>query len=104
MAAEKKPQGQDLPLADKCLNRVLSTERMVVELKGKLGALAAASSGQVTKPVLQKNGNADRLTAALTNMGYRPAEAARAVELLGDAVANRSLPELLREALALLTR
>ena len=81
-----------------------TAERMVVELKGKLGALVVATPGQVTKPVTVKNGNADRLTAALTNMGYRTAEAARAVELLGDAVVNRSLPELLREALALLTR
>jgi Holliday junction DNA helicase RuvA len=81
-----------------------TAERMVVELKGKLGVLAAMSSGQAIKPVVAKNANADRLTLALTNMGYRPADAARAVELLGDAVANRGLPELLREALAILTR
>ena len=31
MAAEKKPQGQDLTLPDKLLNRILSTERIVVE-------------------------------------------------------------------------
>ncbi len=31
MAAEKKPQGQDLTLVDKLLNRLLSTERIVVE-------------------------------------------------------------------------
>jgi Holliday junction DNA helicase RuvA len=81
-----------------------TAERMVVELKGKLVALASISSGQVVKPPVVKGGNADRLTLALTNMGYRPADAARAVELLGDAVANKALPELLREALAILTR
>lgn len=81
-----------------------TAERMVVELKGKLGTLANASVGPALKPIATKNGNADRLMAALTNMGYRPAEAARAVELLGDAVANRSLAEALREALAVLTR
>ncbi len=31
MAAEKKPQGQDLTLVDKLVNRLLSTERIVVE-------------------------------------------------------------------------
>lgn len=31
MAAEKKPQGQDLTLADKFVNRLLSAERIVVE-------------------------------------------------------------------------
>jgi hypothetical protein len=31
LAAEKKPRGQDLTLADKLLNRLLSTERIVVE-------------------------------------------------------------------------
>ncbi len=31
MAAEKKPQGRELTLADKVLNRLLSAERIVVE-------------------------------------------------------------------------
>ena len=31
MAAEKKPRGQDLTLADKFLNRLFSIERIVVE-------------------------------------------------------------------------
>jgi Holliday junction DNA helicase RuvA len=81
-----------------------TAERIVVELKGKLGAWANATAGQASKPTSVKNGNAERLTVALTNMGYRPAEAARAVELLGDAVVSKSVTELLREALAILSR
>ncbi|MGC4067792.1 MAG: Holliday junction branch migration protein RuvA [Polyangiaceae bacterium] len=80
-----------------------TAERIVVELKGKLAPLAAVSVGVAPKSATN-HANADRLTAALTNMGYRPAEAARAVEKLGDSVETKSLAELLREALALLTR
>jgi Holliday junction DNA helicase RuvA len=80
-----------------------TAERIVVELKGKLGPLAAASTGSAPKPTTN-HATAERLAAALTNMGYRPAEAARAVEKLGDSVNTKTLAELLREALALLTR
>lgn len=80
-----------------------TAERMVVELKGKLKALAVMPTGSVAKPI-HALGNGERLAAALTNMGYRPAEAARAVEKLAESLATKPLAELLREALALLTR
>jgi len=80
-----------------------TAERVVLELKGKLPALSAGHPGAVGKPA-PTNASAERLAAALTNMGYRPAEAARAVEKLRDSMDNRTLAELLREALALLTR
>jgi Holliday junction DNA helicase RuvA len=83
-----------------------TAERIVVELKGKLGALAA--SGPETASKSKGTGGtsviSERLVAALTNMGYRPAEAARAVEQLGERIDSRSLAELLREALGVLTR
>jgi Holliday junction DNA helicase RuvA len=80
-----------------------TAERIVVELKGKLAPLASVSAGAAQRPV-KNHATADRLAAALTNMGYRPAEAARAVEKLGDSVETKTLAELLREALSLLTR
>lgn len=83
-----------------------TAERIVVELKGKLGALTAAGPSLSSKSKVAGGpaGVTERLVAALTNMGYRPAEAARAVELLGARLDSLSTPELLREALAVLTR
>jgi Holliday junction DNA helicase RuvA len=77
-----------------------TAERLVLELREKMPggrlpeAPARASSG----------GQAERLIGALTNMGYRAAEAERAVESLGDRVAAEPLPALLRAALAVLTQ
>ena len=44
------------------------------------------------------------LLGALMNMGYRPAEAERAVEALGDKIGKAPLADLVREALVLLAR
>jgi Holliday junction DNA helicase RuvA len=41
-----------------------------------------------------------RLVSALTNMGYRPAEAEKAVASLGQRVDSAPLAELLKAALA----
>ena len=82
-----------------------TAERMVLELRDKLpqGAARAgvvASGGAVASP----SSTADLLTSALTRMGYRPAETERTLAALGDRVASAPLPELLREALALLSK
>ena len=79
-----------------------TAERIALELKDKLPG--------PTKPVSVERigqrdaGTAGRLLSALTNMGYRAAEAERAVRALGDRVEREPLAALLREALAWLTR
>lgn len=84
----------------KRLNRVpgigkKTAERLVLELKEKLLAMEP----QVEATASGQEGNRTRLVAALTNMGYRPAEAERAVKGLGAKVDTESLGNLLREAL-----
>jgi Holliday junction DNA helicase RuvA len=80
-----------------------TAERLVLELREKLqklgdlgvpGAAARAQGG----------GAESRLIGALTNMGYRPPDAERAVRALGDRVGKESLGELLKDALAFLAQ
>lgn len=80
-----------------------TAERMIVELKGKLALLAkdAIPQGSRTESADPK---AERVIQALTNMGYRPAEAVRAVDALGASVETSTLAEALRDALAQLAR
>lgn len=75
-----------------------TAERLVLELKDKLtrARLGPAAPGAPSQ--------GSRLVAALTNMGYRAAEADQAVAALGDRVRQLPPGELLREALAWLTQ
>lgn len=74
-----------------------TAERLVVELKEKLVALAraAAPPGRVAGGVLEQ------LAQALMGLGYKPPQAEQAAEALRER-ADRPLDELLREALKLL--
>ena len=92
-------------VAERDLNRLTSisgigkktAERLVLELKEKLPRLAELRS----KASPERPGDdAARLSGALTNMGYRPAEAERAVAALADRIGKESLSELLKAALA----
>ncbi len=76
-----------------------TAERLVLELKEKLGQEALTGS----TPSQPAGDAAARLMSALTNMGYRPAEAEKAVVSLGPRVDSAPLGELLREALAKLS-
>lgn len=78
-----------------------TAERVVLELKTRLDALGSPSSSGAG---LRRAPSSERLMAALTNMGYRATEAERAVRSLENVDAERPLAELLREALALLSR
>ena len=81
-----------------------TAERLVVELVDKLPALVPAdalSKSQGGK--LPAAGTGQLLLKALVNMGYRPAEAERAVQHLGKRVDAEPLSDLLRAALAFLT-
>jgi len=93
-------------VADKDLGRLTSVsgigkktaERLVLELKEKLPRLAELRSAP-TAPS-RVNDDAGRLLGALTNMGFRQAEAERAVASLSDRIGKESLAELLKAALA----
>ncbi len=85
-----------------------TAERLVVELVDKLPALvppealgkAAAGRATGAGPAVATS---QLLLKALVNMGYRPAEAERAVEHLGKRIDVEPLSDLLRSALAFLT-
>jgi len=80
-----------------------TAERLVLELKDKLGGVEAPAEGMPPARPTQPD-DANRLLGALTNMGYRASEADRAISALGEKVGSRPLAELLREALAHLSR
>jgi holliday junction DNA helicase RuvA len=80
-----------------------TAERLVLELRGKL-PMDELGKSPAAAPQTPPTGDAKtRLLSALTNMGYRPAEAERAVSALGPRVGDAPLSELLREALAQLS-
>jgi Holliday junction DNA helicase RuvA len=81
-------------------------ERLLLELRDKLpvGSPSPASPpGTGAQGVRSAGDDEERLRTALTGMGFRPAEADRAIATLGERV-HGPLPELLREALALLAK
>jgi Holliday junction DNA helicase RuvA len=82
-----------------------TAERLVLELKErlqKLGDLGRAPEGAAGPRA--GAGTEARLLGALTNMGYRPADAERALRALGPRLRDENLGELLKEALAVLSQ
>ncbi len=84
-----------------------TAERLVLELRDRLArtpALLASTTGSRSP----KEGGAahprDLLVGALTRMGYRPAEAERAAAALASRLGTDALPDLVREALAILAK
>jgi Holliday junction DNA helicase RuvA len=73
-----------------------TAERLVVELKDKLLALARAAG---PAPVRASGGLLEQLAAALVNLGYKPVQAEQVTERLRDQAEGKALDELLREAL-----
>jgi Holliday junction DNA helicase RuvA len=85
-----------------------TAERLVLELKGKL-----VTVGPVETPVARPgpapvSGRAEVLVATLTRMGFKPSEAERAavatLQARGDAAEEAPLGDLVRDALAALSR
>lgn len=74
-----------------------TAERMVLELKEKVQALAAELPARAA-PV------GDDLVSALTNLGYKPAQAERAVAQARHDEPEGEFPELLRASLKRLSR
>ncbi len=81
-------------------------ERLLLELRDKLPTALVPTSVPGPRPPGPRTANddEDRLRSALTGMGFRPAEADRAVATLGERAHGAPLPDLLREALALLAK
>jgi Holliday junction DNA helicase RuvA len=73
-----------------------TAERLVVELKDKLLALARAAGPAKAKPA---GGILDQLAQALVGLGWKPQQAEEVAQSLRDAVEGKTLDELLREAL-----
>ncbi len=80
-----------------------TAERIVLELKDKLLAPMTATPLAAPPPKPAARGQkAELLHGALTRMGYRPAEADRAIAALGARVEAEPLADLVREALGVL--
>jgi holliday junction DNA helicase RuvA len=78
-----------------------TAERLVLELRDKLSLEGAL--GTATAAASAPKGS-ELLIGALVNMGYRQAEAERAVTALGDRMGKAPLADLVREALVVLAR
>lgn len=88
----------DLAVLGKAVGKK-TAERLVVELREKLAALArGARSAKAPIP----SGPLDQLVQALVGLGYKPIQAEQAAEKLSASAAGRSVEELLREALKLM--
>ncbi|AUX19907.1 Holliday junction DNA helicase RuvA [Sorangium cellulosum] len=81
-----------------------TAERLVLELKDKLVGLPSAAPSPAAPPPAATGSQQDLLHSALTRMGYRPAEAERAIAALGARVDSAPLGDLVRDALALLSK
>ncbi len=82
-------------------------ERLMLELRDKLAVPVSTGPGPVGGAIPQPRTPAtgeERLRAALTGMGFKPAEAERAVQTLGPRAEGMAFEELLREALGSLAR
>ena len=80
-------------------------DRLVLELRGKLTfALGETAAHPSSAPVGSSGPVAQQVVEGLTRLGFRQAEAEWAVASLGESVEQRSMPEVIREALAALRR
>jgi Holliday junction DNA helicase RuvA len=83
-----------------------TAERLLLELKDKLVPTTRPHAGEKREQSARGPGpsNAELLAGALTRMGYRPAEADRAILHLGGRVDTEPVQILVREALAVLAK
>jgi Holliday junction DNA helicase RuvA len=77
-----------------------TAERMILELKGKLALPDGGGPTAAPAPGPAPSSQDELLQTTLVRMGFRPAEAERAVRALPDR--QRPLGELVREALSIL--
>jgi holliday junction DNA helicase RuvA len=82
-----------------------TAERLLLELKDKLAVGPAAPQREAPARVTPAaSSTPELLSRALVNMGYRPSEAERAIGELGTSIDALPLPDLLKEALAVLSK
>ena len=81
-----------------------TAERIVLELKDKLQAPSAARTEANAAVPKAQAAKAELVHGALTRMGFRPAEAERAIASLGSRVDSAPIGELVRDALAVLSK
>ncbi|MGD0528181.1 MAG: Holliday junction branch migration protein RuvA [Polyangiaceae bacterium] len=82
-------------------------ERLLLELRDKLPLVLAGAPGAPpipAAPARRGSEGEERLRSALTGMGFKLAEADRAIASLGPRTDTAPVEELIREALALLSR
>jgi len=81
-------------------------ERVVRELRDKVGVLTRAPSSPGATASHAQNGGpssiVDDAISALINLGYKPAEAKRAVDAVGVVDSGDGLETLLRKSLAVI--
>jgi Holliday junction DNA helicase RuvA len=78
-----------------------TAERLLLELKDKLGGLALAGVPEAPAAAPPQGASKQKLLeGALANMGFKPAEVERAVEAVRADLAKKDLAELVRDALA----
>lgn len=82
-----------------------TAERLILDLGDKLPKIVPSSPEKASPSTpLSGAGAAGAAIGALANMGYRPAEAERAVQSLGEAAQDMSVEEILRSALVALSQ
>lgn len=86
-----------------------TAERLLLELRDKLPSNGSSvveprAPGKAASSAPAAGDNRAVLISALTNSGYKPVDAERAAELLGDRVDVLPVPELIREALRVLVK
>lgn len=81
-----------------------TAERIALELKDKLLSPKVALTLPNAAAVPAPGAKAELIHGALTRMGFRPAEAERAIASLGARVESAPIGELVRDALAALSK
>lgn len=81
-----------------------TAERIALELKDKLVPPKAAATTPNAAAAPAPTAKAELVHGALTRMGFRPAEAERAIASLGSRMDSAPIGELVRDALAVLSR
>jgi Holliday junction DNA helicase RuvA len=81
-----------------------TAERIVLELKDKLIGPKVALTMPNAAAIPAPTAKAELVHGALTRMGFRPAEAERAIASLGSRVESAPIGELVRDALAVLSK
>jgi holliday junction DNA helicase RuvA len=80
-------------------------ERMVRELRDKVGALTLVPPGRAVTTAPENGAGStilDDAVSALINLGYKPVEAKRAVDAVGAGEGDGSLESVLRKSLAVI--